>query len=575
MRHSVNRLNLLSVFGLFLFWSAWLEAETFVLQDLSGSASINYGYVTAEGSASESTGVSASANAAGYFWQPWFATSAFGLTVGLTRSATEGGSENSTWALSGRIGLEVFPRSRYPFSFSLNRSDSQLDYVNNLNVTSSNKFVNTRIFMRQSYIGRRSLLADISWVHNQNESRFDDSKSDSLNASLRVKRESHFFHASSSYATNKSATSNIQPQNLLLAANHDYVPGTELSVSTTGSYINNQTKTIGATISSEVSQAGSFFSWRPEHKPFTFSGGARLSSATSSSGGDQESNDFSVNSGMDYRFTTRLKLLANLAAGATDTDSIQSVRSSGALSLSYNSDQYLFGGFNYSWNVVGSGSSSNSETDGVREKTQALSLALGQRAMRSWSLSRSSSLNTSFSMTGSYNDDLDSEKENTTTIALGANTGMNFRGRRGTTFLSVSGSSSVSSGETDSAFSMLNGVVSRNQVINRLSSMSGNVTVQTTAQQLDGGDITTTKSAFATGNYLHGRVFGVYALKFSSGLSYQKSFDDETDSKDTLDWQNRFEYRVGLLDTALLVRMLKTSGTDPTTSVNFRATRTF
>jgi hypothetical protein len=105
--------------------------------------------------------------------------------------------------------------------------------------------------------------------------------------------------------------------------------------------------------------------------------------------------------------------------------------------------------------------------------------------------------------------------------------------------------------------------------------VSGNTTIQLTRQQLDEDEPTTTKSAFATGNYQHGRIFGVYALKFSSGLSYQRSYGEENEAKDTIDWQNRFEYRVGLLDTALLVRMLKTSGVDPTTSVNFRATRTF
>ena len=86
-----------------------------------------------------------------------------------------------------------------------------------------------------------------------------------------------------------------------------------------------------------------------------------------------------------------------------------------------------------------------------------------------------------------------------------------------------------------------------------------------------------TKSAFATGNYRHGRVFGVYSLKFSSGLSFQRSYDIENNDEvnDTTDWQNRLEYRVGLLDTALLVRTLKTTDTNPTVSINFRATRTF
>ena len=587
MRLFVKTLSFSCVICALVLVPAWLEAATFIPLSLNGNVSYNYGYVTSEGSQSESTGLSTSIDMTGYFWQPWFITSNLGLTLGLTRAASAGGTENSSVASAERVGLEVFPQSRFPFSFSFNRSDSRLDFTNDLNISNSNQYTSTRLYMRQSYIGRHSLLADLSWVHNKNESRYDDSTSDSLSASLRMKREAHFFHATSSYSTSKSAFSTSEPENFLITADHDYVPGTELGVTSSASYINNKTKSVGFTSDTEVSQASSFFSWRPEHRPYTFSGGARISSSTSSASsttaGSGSSNDFSVNAGMDYRFTTRLKFNGTATFGARDTDDSQSLSSSESAALSYNSDQYLIAGFNYGWNTVGSIGNSNNETDGEKQDRQSASASLGHRASRNWMLSRTTSMNTGFAQSGSATVSNQNGGELATNgselnwgISHSANVGLNFRGRRGSTFLSMNVSDSRNYGEEkDAAFQMINGVISRNLLINRLSSMQGSATVQATRQEVTDADTTTSKSAFATGSYAHSRAFGVYALRFNSSLSFQRTYDEYDVSKDTFDWNNRFDYRVGLLDSSLMVRMVKSSGTNPTTSVNFRASRSF
>ena len=154
--------------------------------------------------------------------------------------------------------------------------------------------------------------------------------------------------------------------------------------------------------------------------------------------------------------------------------------------------------------------------------------------------------------------------------------GLNFRGIRGSTFLALNVSDSRSfSKQKDAAFQMVNGVLSRNYLINRLSSMQGSATLQFSRQEASDTDTSSNKSAYATGSYSHSRALGVYALQFNSSVSLQRSFDETDASQDSLDWENRFDYRVGLLDSSLVVRVIKSSGISPTTSVNFRATRRF
>ena len=586
MRHFVYTLRrsfaFLFAIAFTAIWPIWLQAATFIPLSLNGNVSYNYGYVRSEGSEADNTGLATSVGMTGYFWQPWFITSNFGVSIGLTRSASSGGTEGSTLATGGTIGLEVFPRSRFPFSFSFDRSDSRLDYSNELDIASTNHFTNTRLFMRQSYIGRNSLLADATLIHNETESRFDKSKSDSLNASVRVKRVSHYFQGMTSYSTNESERSSLVPENFTATGDYDYVPGTELGVSSSLGYLNNKTTTDGGSTSVTVTQASSFFSWRPEHKPYTFSGGARIASSSSDSSmqSNGQTNDFSVNMGMDYRFTTRLRANATASLGATDSDSGQSTRSSESLAMNYNSDQYLLAGFNYSWNGIVSLSNSNSDIDGEKENKQSVSSSLGHRAMRTFVLGRITSMSTSLSQGVSAT--VTGDNQTSWGLTHGANLGFNFRGTSGSTFLAMNASDSHSyinnndeEPDKDASFQMFNAVLSRNQLINRLSSLQGNINAQVTHQTVSDADTVTTQSYFATASYNHGRFFGVYALQFSSSVSYQRSIRDTEDPADSIDWTNRFDYRVGLLDSSLLLREVKSGDASPTFQLNFRATRSF
>lgn len=585
MRHFVYTLRSffakLFAIAFVVSWPIWVQADTFIPLSLNGNVSYNYGYVKSEDSESDNTGLSTSINMTGYFWQPWFITSNFGVTIGLTRAASAGGTESSSLATAGSVDMEVFPRSRFPFSFSFNRSDSRLDFTNELDIASTNHFTNTRIFMRQSYIGRRSLLADASWIHNENESRFDNSTSDSLNASLRTKKESHFFQAMSSYSTSETERSSLKPENFTATADYDYVPGTELGVNSSLGYINNKVTSSGSKSSNAVTQASSFFSWRPEHKPYTFSGGARISAANAESPTQNgQTNDFGLNMGMDYRFTTRLKANATASLGATDSDVGQTTRSSESLALNYNSDQFLIAGFNYSWNAVGSMSNSNSDIDGEKENNQSLSSSIGHRATRSFVLGRITSMSTGLSQ--SVNGTVNGDNQTSYGLNHSANVGFNFRGTSGSTFVALNASDSRSTinnpddePDKDSSFQMLNAVISRNQLINRLSSMQANINSQLTRQSVSDTDTVTTQSYFASANYNHGRFFGIYALQFGSSLSYQRAVRDSEEPNDSMDWTNRFDYRVGLLDSSLMLRAVKSSGSDPILSLNFRATRSF
>jgi hypothetical protein len=76
--------------------------------------------------------------------------------------------------------------------------------------------------------------------------------------------------------------------------------------------------------------------------------------------------------------------------------------------------------------------------------------------------------------------------------------------------------------------------------------------------------------------YTNGRFLGIYPLRFSTKLTYNKRFEtDDREGAETTESETRFDYRVGLLTTSLTLRIMEVVGGTTTESLTFSATRTF
>ncbi|MEJ2554621.1 MAG: hypothetical protein P8079_11780 [Gammaproteobacteria bacterium] len=102
---------------------------------------------------------------------------------------------------------------------------------------------------------------------------------------------------------------------------------------------------------------------------------------------------------------------------------------------------------------------------------------------------------------------------------------------------------------------LVNFQASRQQNISRLSSLSGDLTLQTVRRNFTGGPNNRTETS-GTGriNYQHMSIFGVPRLQFVSDLTLSQASTSLGANRD--EWENRLDYRIGLTNISLSYRIL-------------------
>jgi len=540
----------------------------------NGSLGYTYSYIKSDQAESETSSITANVSGAGFVWQPWFITLGVGLSVGFAESNSNTGSGGtSTSTYSGNIQFTVFPQSRFPFVMSLSRTDSQLENTGAV-FNTDDHYVNYRIFMSQTYYGATGYVARLSYDHNAFESDRSDSSSDSVSASFRARESRHRYSVNANYTTSERSNSSLKPNTELLEFRHNYSSGPDMGVSSLASYTRNDSGVGGGIGVFQNAQANSTFSWRPIDRPYTLSGGARVS--TSDSGSGIQTNSLAANIGSSVRVTRSLRVLALASISATDSDTVQTVNSTQSISGNYSSQQYFVGSFSWNWNGSAGFNNSFTSIDDESKSIQNLATSLGQTLNRSWSIGRTSTMNLAFSQSGSASKSTDVD-EPIYGLGHGMSLGWSRSGLSSSTFFSVSMSDTRTFGETDTSFQQLTAQLTQRQAVSRVSAISANVTFQASQQDIPEIDSPSQPKTLAANlTYTNARTFGIYPLRFSAKLTYNKRFaDQEVSGYETLQSENRFDYRIGLLTTNAVFRIITTQGGATSESLTFSITRSF
>ncbi|MGD8570743.1 MAG: hypothetical protein PVJ39_21835, partial [Gammaproteobacteria bacterium] len=145
------------------------------------------------------------------------------------------------------------------------------------------------------------------------------------------------------------------------------------------------------------------------------------------------------------------------------------------------------------------------------------------------------------------------------------------------TFSSLSLSDSRTFGEQETSFQQLYLQITQRNTLSRVSAISASINFQTSKQDLaDAEGTNNPKTMTANVTYRNARIFGIYALRFSTKLTYNKRFaNEDVNASETTESENRFDYRVGLLTTSLTFRIMQVDTGTTTESLTFSATRSF
>jgi hypothetical protein len=586
-------------------WSAGVLA---VPVDLSGSVGYSYRSLNTDLSDSTSNELLGILHASSYIWQPWFATVEGGATFAHDNSDLSDNSNGSyststsSRIVTGDVDLNVLPQSQTPFRLSYQATDSRVDNTtvdNPLIRLSGEDFKTTSLDVRQSYITDAGHRIQVRYGDRTWDSDINGNYEDQVaGVELDYKPAGQRLLARANVENVDQSRTDRHQDNRLIDINHYYYPTEDLRIDTSGSIYNFDTTFNGSaglvdTTVSDLSQASSFAFWRPADQRWTVSGGVRLldmKGHDTAQSNDQRS--LGATAGAFYQYTQRLRFDGSFSYTSADVGGASQNSSQEHLGSLYQSDLLEIKGFTYSW--FGSAAIDNQSDPGLDQ--QSLAASLGHDAQKTWW--RGDGATIRLSLNQSLNEILQSGavaqvpcsdplcqsqapagylqtngSDSTLRLDDSATLGWNQSAASGTTLVQLTLADSRALGGQGDTQQLINFQASRMQNISRLSTLSGDLTLQTVRRDFSGQPNNDTVTS-ATGqiNYQHMRIFGVTNLQFQSDLRLSQASTDEGANRD--EWENRLDYTIGMVDASLSYRILD-DGVNNSKLLYFRVMRRF
>jgi len=551
--------------------------------DLSGSVGYTYRSLSSSGGDDTvSNQLRGTLNARSYIWQPWFAT--VDAHAAMTQDNTDFGdnSTNETTIVTGDLNLNVMPKSRTPFQLSYRTSDSRVDMTtaaSPLTTLGDKEYNTTRLGLKQSYYTENGDRYQARYDNSSWSTDSGDTYDDELfGLEMNLQRPKQRLIAKTSFQTTEQSQSDRKSENYILNVDHFYYPTRALRTDTMFSLYNYDVTSTQPPLgtnqgdyTTDLKQISSFVFWRPENRPMTVSGGVRVYDLTGTTTGNETAlQSLNATAGMLYQYTKYIRFNANIDVSSTDNNDDQAVTSKERGGVLYQSDILdIFSGFTYQWYASGSAQNQNTED----ESLQSLAASLGHDANKLWLLGEASTLRLSLSQSINENQQTGDADSSIQRLDHSASLGWDQTKWGGTTLVQMTVRDGRDFGDSEAEEQFVNFQAVRNQPINRSSSLSGNLTVQSVHRKFDsnsdGDTVTTTTGQL---NYRHSRIFGVPQLHFLSDLRISKAATDAGD--DRAEWENRLDYNIGLLDISLSWRRIDTE-TDDFDLLYLQATRHF
>ncbi len=551
--------------------------------DLSGSVGYTFRSLSSSGDDDTvSNQLRGTLNARSYLWQPWFAT--VDAHVAMTQDNTEFGDNttNETTILTGDLDLNVMPKSRAPFQLLYRSSNSRVDMKTRespLTTLGDKEYETTRLGLKQSYYtekgDRYQLRYDLSNWSTDSGASFDDKQ---LGVEINLQRPKQRLVARTSYQITEQSQTDRESDNFVVNVDHFWYPSRSLRADSMFNIYNSDVTSTQPPLgtnqgdyNTDLLQLSNFWFWRPEDKPLTVSGGVRyydLSADTT--GNETQLQSVNATAGMFYQYSKYLRFDANLDVSTIDNGEDQAVTSKERGGVLYQSDILdIFSGFTYQWYATGS--AQNQETEDL--SIQSLGAKLGHDANKLWIMGEASTLRLSLSQSINESQQTGDADSSIQRLDNSASLGWDQTKWGGTSLIQLTVRDGRDFGDSDAEEQFVNFQAVRNQPINRSSSLSGNLTIQSVHRKFtdtgEGNTITTTTGQI---NYQHSRIFGVINLHFLSDLRISKAASDFT--YDRAEWENRLDYNIGLLDISLSWRRIDTEA-DDFDLVYVQATRRF
>ncbi len=550
--------------------------------------------------------LSTNLDGATYLWQPWFAQLNGGVGALVARgssndlaSASRG---DNVVAYTGRLGVAVFPASRFPFELRGDVSDSRSggDYL-------GTDYRSKRLTASQSYRPAQgsdsyNLTYDYSALSS---SRLPDDTVSTLRGLMVSVAGDQSYEISGSHSINTRGGSQDETRITSLTGRHGYRGGTAFTLDNLATYNDFRVRSEGAALdyATRIKQFSSFASFRPQKGDLLYSadhplyliGSVRLvESDTENGGAATQARATNVTLGANSDLSRQWRLGTGVTASTIEQSNAETVTlTSEALTLNYAADSIALGAWRYAPQASFGGTFTQGGLEGDRS---VLGLQFGHGLSRSYlpNDDNAISVNLAQSVGASRDSTVDTWSRS---LSHSASVFWRVTGdtlSQAQTFAGLSASDSRSYGGTQGQFDLVNLQVTRRAQLSRTSSWSGSLTAQATRSRFSttsGTLLPANDPALDTGwrhfysgslTYTDVRAFGVPRLRFSllatanSEQTERRSAGDPDAPREYVSHsvEARFDHMIGRLDSRLSLRTARVDGRRQDI-VFFRVNRSF
>jgi hypothetical protein len=542
-----------------------------------------------------------------YLWQPWFVQMRAGVGALIARGSSNdlagAARGDGVAAYTGRVGLAVFPASRFPFELRGDISDSRAggDYL-------GTDYRSKRLSVSQSYRpAQGSDNYNVTYDYSAlSSSRQPDDTVSTLRGLVVSVAGDQSFELSGSHSINERGGAQDETRVTSLTGRHGYRGGAALTIDNLATYNDFRVRSESAALdyATSIKQFSSFASFRPqkgdvmysEEHPLYLVGSARLvESDTSNAGASAQARATNATLGANADLTRNWRLAAGFSASNIQQSTAEGVTlTSEAVALNYAPDAIALGEWRYSPQAATSGTFTQGGTDGNRS---VFGLQFGHGVSRTYLPAEDHAVSVSLaqSVGGNHDSALDPWSRS---LSHSGSVFWRVAGdtaSQAQTFVGLSASDSRSYGGTQGQFDIVNLQVTRRAQLSRTSSWSGSVTAQATRSRFSSvapiGDPVVAEPAADTGwrhfysgslSYTEVRAFGVPRLRFSllatanSEQTERRSTGDPDAPREYVSHsvEARFDHAIGRLDSRLTLRTARVDGRRQDV-VFFRINRSF
>jgi hypothetical protein len=550
----------------------------------SGSISLDQRWVRLEdGRRSGQTSAMADAEFASYVWQPWFVQVRLGGTVLTARSqgdGTSGVGEGSS-SINGRLGVSVFPSSRFPFELRADSSDSRVS-----GNTLTGDYTSRRVSLSQGY---RPVQGNDHYQLNVERSVITDASShDTLttfNATGLRQMGAHTLDLGLSHSEHERSDSEERTRISAANARHGYAGSQSLQVETMASWNEFRVGSAALETGSDIRQLSTYATWRPSTGLALWKGaGLPLVAATArwvqvQTLGNQASNpvqavNLSLGASQELSSTVRTAVSGTLSEVRSEL--LPGGKSAGLQgSLTWVPTALELGGWRYMPSLSGN-LGYNRAPDGSDRKLAGAQASHGLAREYMFGSEQQLTLGFTHSVAVLHESGV---SPSATANAFGANLSWQRVTAQGSqTTGGISYSDSHTRAISKGRFQLINLQLSQRNQLSRHSLWAANVTVQGSrneSSEVDAftaqlRDLTPGWQRFYSGtlSYEHGRAFDVPGLRYSllvganSQMLEKRSLGDIDASRERISEsiESRLDYNIGRLETRLSARAARVDG---------------